>query len=337
MYFKAILTTEITLYPSYLALYESGELKKRVKELKKRLASCDLCPRNCRVNRNETKDGYCQSGRRAYICSFCDHHGEEPPLSGINGSGTIFLGRCNLRCVFCQNADISQHLKDPESYACSAQEMARIMIYLQNELNCHNINFVSPSHFVAQIVEAVYFAIPLGLCIPLVYNSNGYDSLYTLQQLDGIFDIYLPDLKYADDTMARKYSTATHYTTTSRQAIKEMFRQVGLLEIDKRGIATSGLIIRHLVLPNHISGSIASLHWITEELSPLVTLSLMAQYYPANYAGKIPVLARPLSYHEYAQVLQTLEQLGLENALYQQLNAAEYYRPHFAQGDHPFE
>jgi len=228
--------------PSYLALYESGQLKKRVKEIKTRLANCDLCPRNCQVNRNETNDGYCRSGRRAYVCSFCDHHGEEPPLSGMNGSGTIFLGKCNLRCVFCQNADISQHLSHPESYACSAQEMARIMIYLQNELNCHNINFVSPSHFVAQIVEAVYFSIPLGLRIPLVYNSNGYDSLYTLQQLDGIFDIYLPDLKYADDAMARKYSTAAHYTATARKAIEEMFRQVGLLEVDTKGIALKGLI-----------------------------------------------------------------------------------------------
>ena len=325
------------VYPSYLALYTSGELKKRVKEFKKRLICCDLCPRNCQVNRNETSDGYCQSGRRAYLCSFCDHHGEEPPLSGSNGSGTIFLGKCNLRCVFCQNADISQHLKNPESYTSSPQEMARIMIYLQNELNCHNINFVSPSHFVAQIVEAVYFAIPLGLRIPLVYNSNGYDSLYTLHQLDGIFDIYLPDLKYADDAMARKYSTATHYTVTARRAIKEMFRQVGLLNVDKRGIARRGLIIRHLVLPNNISGSISSLHWIAKEISSQVTLSLMAQYYPANFADKIPALARPLSYDEYAQVLNTLEQLGFDNALYQQLNAAEYYRPHFWQGGHPFE
>jgi putative pyruvate formate lyase activating enzyme len=324
-------------YPSYLALYESGQLQKRVKDLKERLASCDLCPRVCAVNRNETSDGYCRSGRRAYICSYCDHHGEEPPLSGINGSGTIFLGKCNLRCVFCQNADISQHLINPDSYACSPQAMARIMIYLQNEMSCHNINFVSPSHFVAQIVEAIYFAIPLGLHIPLVYNSNGYDSIETLRQLDGIFDIYLPDLKYADDSLARKYSTATHYTTTARLAIKEMYRQVGLLQLDARGIAERGLIIRHLVLPNNISGSIASLQWIAKNLSPLVTLSLMAQYYPANYADKIPALARPLKRDEYAQVLHTLEQLGFDNALYQQLNAAEYYRPHFLQEHHPFE
>lgn len=324
-------------YPSYLALYHSGELKKRVENLKKRLTACDLCPRECGVNRNENSDGYCNSGRRAYVCSYCDHHGEEPPLSGMNGSGTIFLGRCNLRCVFCQNADISQHLIYSDPYSCSPQEMARIMIYLQNEKRCHNINFVSPSHFVAQIIEAVYFAISLGLNIPLVYNSNGYDTIETLRQLDGIFDIYLPDLKYAEDAMARKYSAAKNYTHSARIAIKEMFRQVGLVQSDAQGVAKRGLIIRHLVLPNRISGSIATIEWIASELSPEITLSLMAQYYPANYAGKISPLARPLKVSEYREVLKTLEELGFENALYQELNAAEYYRPHFWNGDHPFE
>jgi putative pyruvate formate lyase activating enzyme len=324
-------------YPSYLALYHSGELKKRVESLKQRLSACDLCPRECFVNRNENSGGYCHSGRRAYVCSYCDHHGEEPPLSGMNGSGTIFLGRCNLRCVFCQNADISQHLISSDSYSCSPQEMARIMIYLQNEKKCHNINFVSPSHFVAQIIEAVYFAISLGLKLPLVYNSNGYDSLETLRQLDGIFDIYLPDLKYANDAMARKYSSAKNYTPIARIAIKEMFRQVGLVQADSHGVAKRGLIIRHLVLPNRISGSIATLQWIANELSPQITLSLMAQYYPANYASKISPLARPLKISEYSEVLITLEELGFENALYQELNAAEYYRPHFWQRDHPFE
>jgi putative pyruvate formate lyase activating enzyme len=255
----------------------------------------------------------------------------------MNGSGTIFLGRCNLRCVFCQNADISQHLISSDSYTCSPQEMARIMIYLQNEKKCHNINFVSPSHFVAQVIEAVYFAISLGLNIPLVYNSNGYDSLGTLRQLDGIFDIYLPDLKYAENAMARKYSAAKNYTDSARIAVKEMFRQVGLVQTDTQGIAKRGLIIRHLVLPNRISGSIATLEWIANELSPQLTLSLMAQYYPANFARKISPLARPLKISEYSEVLKVLEELGFENALYQELSAAEYYQPHFRKDDHPFE
>jgi len=322
---------------SYLSLYVSGELKKRLQRLKNRLSQCDLCPRLCRVNRNETNQGYCRSGHRAYICSYCDHHGEEPPLSGTNGSGTIFFGNCNLRCVFCQNADISQKLIHPEQYACSAQEIARIMIYLQNVKKCHNINFVSPTHFVAQIVEAIYFATPLGLKIPLVYNSNGYDSLNTLRELDGIFDIYLPDLKYADECYARKYSAAKNYTPNARAAVKEMYRQVGLLQVNTQGVAQKGLIIRHLVLPNRLAGSVSSLHWIAREISPKVTISLMAQYYPANHADKIALLARTLKIGEYEEVLRTMEELHLDNSLYQELNAALFYRPHFWEGDHPFD
>jgi putative pyruvate formate lyase activating enzyme len=285
----------------------------------------------------ENNNGYCRSGQQAYICSYCDHHGEEPPLSGTRGSGTIFFGNCNLRCVFCQNADISQHLLHPEQYACSVQEIARIMIYLQNIKNCHNINFVSPSHFVAQIVEAIYYAVPLGLKVPLVYNSNGYDSFETLRELDGIFDIYLPDLKYADDRLARKYSAVKDYAKTARKAIKEMYRQVGLLQVDSKGIAQQGLIIRHLVLPNRIAGSISTLHWIAETLSPEVAISLMAQYYPANHADKITSLSRPLKMSEYEEVLVTMERLGFNNSLYQELSAAVFYRPHFREGAHPFE
>jgi len=323
--------------PSYLALYRSGELKQRVKILQNRLASCDICPRKCAVNRLEDEHGYCQTGRLTYVCSYCDHHGEEPPLSGTRGSGTIFMGRCNLRCVFCQNADISQNKEWSGEYIFKPSHLARIMIHLQDYRHCHNINFVSPTHFIPQIVEAVHLAIPLGLNIPLVYNSNGYDDVETLKLLDGVIDIYLPDLKYADEESGRKYSAVRDYPETARAAIIEMYRQVGLLETDSGGIATRGLIIRHLVLPNELSGTIETLRWIAETLSPKVTLSLMAQYYPAHRAPRVPLLSRTLRIKEYEQVLEELHNLNFENALYQELNAAAYYRPHFFEGDHPFE
>jgi len=323
-------------YPAYLDLFNSGELQKRLAKLNRILHSCTLCPRRCAVNRFEGREGYCRSGHLACVCSYCDHHGEEPPLSGLNGSGTIFFGHCNLHCVFCQNADISQHLRSIESYEYTPRRVAKIMLYLQNEKKCHNINLVSPSHMVPQIVEALSIACSYGLKIPLVYNSNGYDSLETLQLLDGIIDIYLPDLKYADDHYARKYSAAGSYVQTARDAIKEMYRQVGLLQVDEQGIARRGLIIRHLVLPNEIAGSPECLKWIALEISPAVTISLMAQYYPANFAARIPLLSRPLQYREYEKVLMAMEKLGMHNSLYQDLNAAHYYRPHFFAEDHPF-
>ena len=326
-----------TEYPGYLRLFESGELEKRVLILNKKLENCTVCPRQCAVNRYVDRSGYCRSGHLAYICSYCDHHGEEPPLSGRHGSGTIFLGYCNLRCVFCQNADISQHLQQPELYEYSPRRLAKIMLHLQNERKCHNINFVSPSHFVPQLVEAVYIGCVHGLHLPLVYNSNGYDAPGTLQLLDGIIDIYLPDLKYSDDGTARKYSAAGNYVDTARRAIREMYRQVGLLQLDEDGIARRGLIVRHLVLPNDISGSISSLEWLAREISPDVTISLMAQYYPAHHASKIPLLSRPLHTREYQRILSAIEELGLHNTLYQELAAADHYRPHFLQNKHPFE
>jgi putative pyruvate formate lyase activating enzyme len=322
--------------PSYLALYKSGELGKRVQYLNKILESCTVCPRQCEVNRYLDRSGYCRSGQLAYVCSYCDHHGEEPPLSGYNGSGTIFFGNCNLRCVFCQNADISQHLQQVESFEYTPRRLAKIMLHLQNEKKCHNLNFVSPSHVVPQIIEAVYLACAHGLHLPLVYNSNGYDSVQTLQILDGIIDIYMPDLKYADDIYARKYSAAPRYAATARAAIKEMYRQVGLLQLDDQDLARRGLIIRHLVLPNQLAGSTASLEWIAREISRDVTISLMAQYYPANFAAQIPLLARPVQESEYQKVLTIIEKLGLHNSLYQDLNAADHYRPHFFETDHPF-
>ena len=305
--------------PFYLKLYSSGELQNRIATLNEKLKRCDVCPRKCGVNRTINDTGYCRSGKDAIVASYCDHHGEEPPLSGFNGSGTIFFGNCNLHCVFCQNADISQNFRQMNQFESSPEKLADVMLYLQNIKNCHNINFVSPSHFVPQIIEAVYIAIEKELRIPLVYNSNGYDSLETLKLLDGIIDIYLPDLKYSNNIFARKYSIVKNYVSISRIAIKEMFKQVGLLKVDEKGIAQRGLIIRHLVLPNDISGTVDCLEWIAKELSVEVTISLMAQYYPANYAQKIPILSRRLRQKEYEKALSTFEQLGFSDSLCQHL------------------
>jgi putative pyruvate formate lyase activating enzyme len=211
------------------------------------------------------------------------------------------------------------------------------MLHLQDVRKCHNINLVSPGHFVPQIVEAVSHAVPLGLRLPLVYNSNGYDDLDTLRILDGIIDIYMPDIKYHDTSKAAKYSCVHDYPDIAQQAIKEMYRQVGLLQTNSQAIALKGLIIRHLVLPHQLSDSRDILRWISSELSNKVTLSLMAQYYPAHHAAQIPLLSRPVSENEYAHVLELLYDLDFPNALYQEINSSSHYRPRFFQGDHPFE
>jgi putative pyruvate formate lyase activating enzyme len=321
--------------PSYIDLYQSGELQNRKEILAEMLTTCEVCPHCCKIDRTIENTGYCKSFNYAYVCSYCDHHGEEPPISGQNGSGTIFFGNCNMKCVFCQNSDISQQLVNPDSYACSKEQLARIMIELQDR-GCHNINLVSPSHFVPQIVSAVDLAIPLGLKIPLVYNSNGYDRVETLRHLDGLIDIYMPDLKYADNQMARKYSSISDYVNTARRALKEMYSQVGPLETNSHGIALRGLLVRHLVLPNSISGSVECLHWIANELSSNVTLSLMAQYYPANKAEKISKLSRSLTFQEYYNVLRVMKELGFVNALYQEIRSANHYRPDFNDKEDPF-
>jgi putative pyruvate formate lyase activating enzyme len=323
--------------PSYLKLYASGEFHTRLLILNEKLEQCNVCPRDCGINRNLNENGYCHSGKNALVASYCDHHGEEPPLSGLNGSGTIFFGNCNLHCVFCQNADISQDFQHMKKYEFSADQLADIMLYLQNIKKCHNINFVSPSHFVPQIIEGVNIAINKGLRIPLVYNSNGYDSLETINLLDGIIDIYLPDLKYSNDTFARKFSSAKDYCYHSKQVIKEMYKQVGLLQVNEQGIAQKGLIIRHLVLPNDISGTSDCLNWIAKKLSNKVTISLMAQYYPANHSDKIPLLSTRLKQKEYEDALTIFEQLGFTEGLSQQLISAKHYRSHFFEREHPFE
>jgi putative pyruvate formate lyase activating enzyme len=241
-----------------------------------------------------------------------------------------------MRCIYCQNYQISQSWKRQRSKEMSIHTLAEQMLYLQNELGCHNINFVSPSHFVPQLVRAVLEAVPLGLKVPLVYNSSGYDSVASLRELDGIISVYLPDLRYASDTWAGKLSDAPGYVARSREAIKEMYRQVGDLVVNKSGVAQKGLIVRHLILPNGLAGSDESLTWLARELSPTLTVSIMSQYKPMHRALRIPQLSRTISVDEYETVLQLLTHLGLENGWMQDMGAAEEYVPDFEREGHPF-
>ncbi len=323
--------------PSYLALFQSGELARRVEALEAKLQRCSLCPRQCFKNRLTGERGACHSGNLPIISSFCAHHGEEPSLSGNRGSGTIFFGNCNMSCVYCQNYQISQ---DPESQKAnekSVSELAATMLYLQDELHCHNINLVSPTHFVPQIVKAVFEAVPRGFHLPLVYNTGGYDNPETIRLLDGIVDIYLPDLRYASDRWAMRYSHAPMYVRNARASIKEMYRQVGNPVVDDEGTALKGLIVRHLILPGGLAGSEDSLTWLVNEISPAVTVSIMSQYYPAYQANKIPELARSISRDEYQAVVALVERLGLENGWLQEMGADSNYRPDFKREGHPFE
>ena len=322
--------------PGYLSLYHSGELKRRAERLEARLASCDICPRECQVNRLEGELGFCHSAYLPIVSAVCAHHGEEPALSGSGGSGAVFFGNCNMRCVYCQNYQISQDWKRQQSKEINCHALAESMLYLQDELGCHNINFVSPSHFVPQLVRAVLEAVPMGLKIPLVYNTNGFDSVKTLKELDGIIGVYLPDLRYASDRWAKKFSQAPGYVAQAREAIKEMHRQVGALVMDEFGLARRGLIVRHLILPNGLAGSEDSLAWLAREISPAVTVSIMSQYSPQHRAQRIPLLARTISISEHAAVLKLLDELGLENGWVQEMGASENYLPDFEREGHPF-
>ncbi len=322
--------------PGYLSLYHSGELERRAERLEARLASCDICPRECRVNRLEGELGFCHSAYLPIVAAVCAHHGEEPVISGSKGSGAIFFGNCNMRCVYCQNYQISQDWKRQQSKEVDFHTLAESMLYLQDELGCHNINLVSPSHFVPQLVRAVLKAVPMGLKIPLVYNTNGFDSVKTIKELDGIIGIYLPDLRYASDRWAKKFSQAPGYVAQAREAIREMYRQVGELVVGESGLAQRGLIVRHLILPNGLAGSEDSLTWLADEISPTVTVSIMSQYLPLHRAQRIPSLARTISVSEHEAVLKLLDEVGLENGWVQGMGAAENYLPDFEREGHPF-
>ncbi len=324
------------MQPSYVKLYQSGELEKRAERLWNRLESCDLCPRECNINRLIDERGFCRTGALPPISSACAHHGEEPAISGDNGSGTIFFGHCNMRCAYCQNYQISQDPGFPREYEVPIEVLAEKLLYLQNRLHCHNINFVTPSHVVPQIVKAVLLAIPQGLSVPLIYNTSSYDSLSAIQELNGIFDIYLADLRYASNEKSLLYSQAPGYREASRDVLREMYRQTGNLVKDDEGIAQRGLIVRHLILPEDIAGSEDSLRWLAEELSPEVTISVMSQYYPTFHAGSYPSLRRKITPHEYREVLKLMEKLGLENGWIQEMESAEAFRPDFNNTENPF-
>ena len=323
--------------PGYIALYRSGELERRALALEARLASCDLCPHQCKVNRMEEELGFCHSGHLPIVSAVCAHMGEEPAISGTNGSGTIFFGNCNMRCAYCQNHQISQSWRKQKSNELYCRTLAANMIHIQNDLKCHNINFVSPSHFVPQMVRAITEAVPMGLRIPVIYNTGGYDSVDTLKELDGIVSIYLPDIRYADDKTAKSYSQAPDYVEYNRAAIAEMYRQVGDLVVDKSGLAQRGLIVRHLILPNWLAGSEESLAWLAQEISPSVTVSIMSQYSPQHKAPGIPLLSRVISAAEYETVIDLLARLGLENGWTQELGSSDHYLPDFEREGHPFD
>jgi putative pyruvate formate lyase activating enzyme len=323
--------------PGYMALYKSGELKDRVEALERRLGRCDLCPRKCGVDRTRDERGFCHSGLLPVVSSYCAHHGEEPALSGSRGSGTIFFGNCNMRCVYCQNYQISQDHEAQKANEIECSALAGRMLYLQDTLKCHNINLVSPSHFVPQIARAVLEAVPRGLRLPLVYNSGGYDSLETIRALDGIIDIYLPDIRYAADEIAEKYSQAPGYVANSRAAIKEMYSQAGNLKVDEDEVAYRGVIVRHLILPGHLSGSEDSLGWLAREISTDITVSIMSQYYPCHMSPDIAELSRTITYDEYLEVVNLQEKLGLLNGWLQQMDAPANYLPDFSHQGNPFE
>jgi putative pyruvate formate lyase activating enzyme len=295
-----------TFEPAYRQLVRTGELRHRVEQAYERLSVCDLCAQNCRIDRHVTK-GVCRTGIQAIVSSYGPHHGEENPLRGWLGSGTIFFAWCNLKCQFCQNYEISQL---GEGREVRPEEIAAMMLELQ-ESGCHNINFVSPSHVVAQILAAVAIAAEAGLRVPLVWNTGGYDSLAALQLLDGVVDIYMPDMKYADARLALKLSKARNYPEVNRAAVKEMHRQVGDLVMDERGIALRGLLVRHLVMPGDIAGTPEIARFLAEEVSRNTYLNVMVQYHPCYKANEHPPLDRRITPKEYAEAVAACRAVGL--------------------------
>jgi putative pyruvate formate lyase activating enzyme len=294
--------------PRYLQSLQTGTLAKRAVEARRHLSACDLCARRCGVDRMQGLAGAaCRTGALAVVGSYGAHFGEEAPLSGRFGSGTIFFGGCNMRCLYCQNWQLSWKTEGRE---VSAAELAGIMLRLQDE-GCHNINLVSPSHVVAQILEALVITAERGLRLPLVYNSGGYDSPEALALLDGVIDIYMPDVKYGDSDVARKYSKVRDYVEANDAALKEMHRQVGDLLLDDDGLAVRGLLVRHLVLPSDIAGSDRVLRFLAEEISTDTYLNIMAQYRPHYRAGEKPELDRRPTRQEVAQVFELARQYGL--------------------------
>jgi putative pyruvate formate lyase activating enzyme len=327
--------------PSYMRLLETGELERRVCELEAMLESCRVCPRDCLNNRLKDEIAACYSGRLAVVSSYTAHFGEEPALTGTHGAGNIFFGNCNLRCVYCQNYQISQTHKEQIRNQVTHERLSEMMLELQ-ERKCHNINFVSPTHFAPQMARGVLLAARLGLRLPVVYNTNAYDSVEVLRLLDRIVDVYLPDLKYAENEAGYEYSKVRDYKDHARRAITEMYRQTGdELVFGSDGLLKRGLVIRLLVLPNDLAGVRESLEWIRDTLSPRVAVSMMAQYYATNRAAsdaRYTLLSRRITETEWLRALSALDELGMEEGWMQEYDgASHYYRPDFTDSEKPFK
>jgi len=292
---------------SYLKTYKAGLFAEKIEKAFRILESCTLCPRNCGFNRLKGEKGVCRAGLRPEVSSYSPHFGEESPLVGDHGSGTIFMTHCNLRCLFCQNYSIS-HLGQGQEV--SFETLAMMMVELQRR-GCHNINFVSPTHYVPQILKALPYAIEKGLSIPLVYNTGGYDSVQTLELLQGVFDIYMPDFKYGDGQAAQEYSQASDYPQMARLAFKEMHRQVKDLVIDERGIALRGLLVRHLVLPKGLAGTEEVMRFLAGEISKNTYVNIMDQYYPSGKISPASPLNRRISEREFEEALDAAKKAGI--------------------------
>ncbi len=299
---------------NYLALYKSGELLERIREAYQHLAACDLCPHDCGVNRIKGKMGICDVGLKLKVASANVHKGEEPPISGTRGSGTVFFSGCSLRCRFCQNFPFSQLGNGEE---ISTIQLSSRMLRLQRQ-RVHNINLVTPTHFLPQILAALWLAIPKGFCLPVIWNSSGYEKVDTLRLLDGIVSVYLPDMKYSDDVTAERLSSAPEYKKINRESVSEMFRQVGHLQLDVDGLAVKGLIVRHMVLPENLAGTWKTLRWIEENLGSETHISLMKQYFPVHKALTTSGIGRKITDDEYDEAAEWLEKYGLENGWVQQ-------------------
>ncbi len=293
--------------PAYIETHKKGILKERIEAAYNILERCHLCPRSCKVNRLADEKGICKTGKQAVVCSYHPHFGEENPLVGTHGSGTIFMAWCNLLCLFCQNYEIS-HMG--EGRAVTSEEFATMMLSLQ-KMGCHNINFVTPTHVIPQILSALSIAIEGGLHVPLVYNSGGYDAVKSLKLLDGIFDIYMPDFKYWEGEAAQKYSDAKNYPIAARAALREMYRQVGDLRMDERGVAYRGLLVRHLVMPHNLAGTRYVMRFLAKEISPNTYVNVMAQYRPCGRAHLYPEINRSISVDEYNEAVDMALEEGI--------------------------
>ena len=312
--------------PSYKNI-DFEEFERREKLADDILHSCTSCPRNCRIDRTDGELGICASGSLPIVSSYTPHFGEEPVLSGTRGAGNIFFGNCNLNCVYCQNFVISQKPKVEKKNEVTIEHLAEIMLELQLK-ECHNIGLVSPTHYSLPILKSIRLAVEKGLNLPIIYNTNGYDSVEMLKLYDGIIDIYLPDFKYGDNTDGKTYSKVDDYFDRTKEAISEMYRQIGSELIYENGVVVRGLIVRHLILPNGLAETEKVFKFLSE-LDRKIHISLMAQYYPTNVANRYMLISRPVSNAEYARAIELLDKFGLINGWIQEQESSEFYHPHF--------